>query len=449
MNNQLKSVMRYVLPSIGSMLVAYLYVVIDGIFVGQGIGADALAAVNVGSPSVSFMTALVGMMATGSAAVAAVRLGRGDYNGANDAFMTGLSLVTLVSVLAIAVFGFFAEPIARLSGSNDTLLSMAGDYIRYYNMFAPLSALAAFFSVFVRNDGNPRLSFWGMIAGGVANTFLDWLFVFPLHMGVRGAAIASGLGQGIALLILSAHFIKKAGVLRIRRFHLSGMLVGKVLKRGLPDFILRIGVAINNLCCNLVMLRLAGELGLSALAIVGYISILATGIFTGVSGGIQPLIGHGFGKHGRAGAAYFYRAGMVLNVALSVLFYLVLLLFGDKITMVFNNDMELVAMAYGFLRIYAFSLVIGSVNIILLTYFISTKKSALASILALLRGLVLNTALIFTVPMLLGINGLWFALCIVESVVAVIGLFMKHKIIQKDVLAETMQIQPTPSSLPK
>ena len=171
MNNQLKSVMRYVLPSIGSMLVAYLYVVIDGIFVGQGIGADALAAVNVGSPSVSFMTALVGMMATGSAAVAAVRLGRGDYNGANDAFMTGLSLVTLVSVLAIAVFGFFAEPIARLSGSNDTLLSMAGDYIRYYNMFAPLSALAAFFSVFVRNDGNPRLSFWGMIAGGVANTF--------------------------------------------------------------------------------------------------------------------------------------------------------------------------------------------------------------------------------------------------------------------------------------
>ena len=98
MNNQLKSVMRYVLPSIGSMLVAYLYVVIDGIFVGQGIGADALAAVNVGSPSVSFMTALVGMMATGSAAVAAVRLGRGDYNGANDAFMTGLSLVTLVSV---------------------------------------------------------------------------------------------------------------------------------------------------------------------------------------------------------------------------------------------------------------------------------------------------------------------------------------------------------------
>ena len=91
-----------------------------------------------------------------------------------------------------------------------------------------------------------------------------------------------------------------------------------------------------------------------------------------------------------------------------------------------------------------FSLVIGSVNIILLTYFMSTKKSALASILALLRGLVLNTALIFTVPMLLGINGLWFALCIVESVVAVIGLFMKHKIIQKDVLAETMQIQPTP-----
>ena len=92
---------------------------------------------------------------------------------------------------------------------------------------------------------------------------------------------------------------------------------------------------------------------------------------------------------------------MVLNVALSVLFYLVLLLFGDKITMVFNNDMELVAMAYGFLRIYAFFPGHRSVNIILLTYFMSTKKSALASILALLRGLVLNTALIFTVPMLL------------------------------------------------
>ena len=181
---------------------------------------------------------------------------------------------------------------------------MAGDYIRYYNMFAPLSALAAFFSVFVRNDGNPRLSFWGMIAGGVANTFLDWLFVFPLHMGVRGAAIASGLGQGIALLILSAHFIKKAGVSAYSSFHLSGMLVGKVLKRGCQIFILRIGVAINNLCCNLVCCGWQASWDSrhsQSSAIFPYWPQVSSPVYRVNTASYRTC----FGKHGRAGAAYF------------------------------------------------------------------------------------------------------------------------------------------------
>lgn len=427
MNSQLKNVLRYVFPSVGSMLVAYLYIVVDGIFVGQGVGSNALAAVNLGSPSITFIAAVMGMLTTGGAAVAAIRLGRGDNDGANNAFMTGLTMVTVLSAIVVVVFGFCSESIARASGANKTLLAMTTDYIRYYNIFSPLCALAAFFSVFVRNDGNPRLSFWGMIAGGVANTFLDWLFVFPLQMGVRGAAIASGLGQGIALLILCTHFIQKRGVLRIRRFSLSGALVSKVIKRGLPDFVTRMGTPVNNFCCNLVVLRLAGEQGLSAFAIVGYISTLATGFFVGVSGGIQPLIGRGFGENGREGTAYFYRAGMILNVSLSALLYLTLFFFGDKITLLFNSDQALVSQAYDYIRLYGLSLVIGSINIILLTYFMSTKKTRTAIVLAALRGLVLNTALIFTMPVLLGMNGLWLALFFVECAVAVIGLSMKHK----------------------
>lgn len=427
MKNDFRTVMQYVFPSIGSMLVVYLYVVVDGIFVGRGIGKDALAAVSLSAPSIVFITAIVGTMVAGGSTVTAIRLGRGDRRGANDAFMTSVCLTALVSAVAFAASIFLAELIALVSGSSARLFSMTSDYIRWYNVFTPLSAFAACISAFVRIDGNPQLSFWGMVVGAISNIFLDWLFVYPLQMGVRGAAIASGLGQGISLLLVSLHFVKNMGALRLCRFRPSGKLVVKVLQRGIPEFVTRLAPPITTLCYNLVVMRTMGELGVSAYAIIGYISQISVGIFVGVSSGVQPLIGRSFGQSGKKGAAYFYRVGMALNVLLSVGIYLILLAFGDRITAVFNSDQELISTAYSFIRTYSLSFVVASVNIILITYFMSTKGTWQALTLATLRGVILNSAIILAAPWILGECGIWSAITIAEGITAVVGLFLKNR----------------------
>lgn len=188
-------IFSYILPSAGGLCVTYLYNIVDGIFVGRGVGALALAAVNITVPFITTLVAISTLFAMGGSTVIAIRLGRGDKKGANDAFMTALVLTFLLSVLLLLVGMVFPEQIARLCGSSDTVLPLAREYLFFYTAFAIPFLLSNCLAIFVRNDGAPGLAFWGMCAGAVANIFLDWLFIFLMQMGIMGAAVASGLGQ--------------------------------------------------------------------------------------------------------------------------------------------------------------------------------------------------------------------------------------------------------------
>lgn len=236
MNVKTRSLLRYILPALGGLFVTYLYNVVDGIFVGRGVGSAALGAVNLAVPYITTVVALTALFPMGGATVAAIRMGRGDSEGANQAFLTALSLTLLLSAIFMAVGMAFPQRITDLCGgrslSQDTR-TMAAQYLFYYSAFSIPMLLGSCLSVFVRNDGSPALSFLGMCAGAAANIFLDWLFLFPLRMGVIGAAVASGLGQVLTVLLLLTHFLRKKGELRIRPFPLRWALVKKVCRRGL------------------------------------------------------------------------------------------------------------------------------------------------------------------------------------------------------------------------
>lgn len=197
MNAKTKSLFGYIFPAIGGLFVTYLYNVVDGIFVGQGVGAAALGAVNIGVPFITFVVAVAAMFPMGGATVVAIRMGRGDGIGANRAFVTAFSLTLLASLILMVVGMVFSRQIVDISGARELSAEtrkMSADYLFYYSAFSIPMLISTCLSVFVRNDGSPTLSFVGMCVGAVANIFLDWLFIFPFGMGVIGAAIASGLG---------------------------------------------------------------------------------------------------------------------------------------------------------------------------------------------------------------------------------------------------------------
>lgn len=424
MNTRTKNISRYVIPSVAAMIVSFLYIVVDGIFVGRGVGAHALAAVNIAVPFTTLATAFAGMIAIGGSTITAIRIGRGDKDAANESFLNSMLVSIGIAALITALGVLFPLFIARVSGASTLLLQNTADYIRYYCLFSVFNSLSIAGNNFCRNDGKPGLAFWAMISGAVANIFLDWLFVFPLQMGIKGAAIASGLGQILSLIIMLPHFLRGKGILKLKKFTVNLKLCAKIMKRGLPEFITQLSQPVTIFCYNYVVMNHMGEMGVAAYSIICYVITIILGVFIGVSEGIQPLIGYSFGSGNKKDERFYFRAGLIINLVLSALIYLLLLVFGSAIFSLFNTDKELIALAYSMVKIYGLCFILASVNIIFTTYFFSTKNTSKAIIIAGCRSLVFNLLFILAVPLVFGPGAMWYAVIFSELLTVLIAVFL-------------------------
>lgn len=429
MNANAKALIRYILPALGGLFVTYLYNVVDGIFVGQGVGSAALGAVNIAVPFITFVVAVTAMFPMGGATVVAIRMGRGDREGANHAFMTAFSLTLLMSAALMAVGMVFSQQIVDISGARNLgpeMREMAAQYLFYYSAFSIPMLMGTCLSVFVRNDGSPALSFAGMCAGAAANIFLDWLFIFPLQMGVIGAAIASGLGQVLTVLVLLTHFLRQKGDLRIRRFQLSGTLMGKVCKRGVPEAVTQLTTPVTALCYNLMLSRLIGDIGVSTFSVLSFIYSLANAVLSGVAQGLQPLWGQCYGRKDSKGLAWYFRSGLIINIVLSVLIYGALFFFDAPVICIFNREPALVKEATAALPLFALSFAPMAPNLIYTAYFFSTKRTGTANAIAISRGIALKALLIFCLPLAFGTETIWLAPFITELVTLCAAIVLRR-----------------------
>ena len=429
MDQPVKSMARYIFPAVGGLFMTYLYNVMDGIFVGQGVGSAALGAVNIGVPFITFVVAAAAIFSMGGATVVAIRMGRGDTRGANQAFMASLVLTLLVSVALMLVGMVFAGPIVDLSGASRLspgMRRMAREYLFYYSAFSVPMLMSTSLSVFVRNDGSPVLSFAGMGVGAAANIFLDWLFIFPLNGGVIGAAIASGLGQIAAVLVLLTHFIRHKGCLRIRPTALPLSLAVKICKRGVPEAVSQLNTPVTAFCYNLVLAHLLGDIGVSTVSILLYIYSMANAILSGVAQGLQPLWGNQYGRKDTRGLSLLLRDGLALNAVLAVLIYLLLAVFDKTVIRIFNQDTALVEAAAQALPLFSLSVLPMALGLIFTAYFYSTKRTVQADVIAVCRGIVIKALCIFCMPVLFGSGTIWLAPLAAEGITLLLSLVLKR-----------------------
>lgn len=428
MNTRTKSLFGYIFPALGGLFVTYLYNVVDGIFVGQGVGSAALGAVNIGVPFITFVIAIAAMFPMGGATVVAIRKGRGDKEGANHAFMTAFSMTLAVSVLLTIVGTVFAQQIVDFSGASKLsaeMREMSKQYLFFYSAFSVPALLSTSLSVFVRNDGSPTLAFVGMCTGAVANIFLDWLFIFPLQMGVVGAAVASGLGQICSVLVLLTHFIRKKGDLRIMAFKIDFSLIKKITKRGVPEAFTQLATPVTALCYNLMLASLIGDIGVSTFSVLSYISSLANAILSGVAQGLQPLWGQCYGKKDTGEMNWYFRNGMVINTILSVVIYGILFFLDVPVIRIFNKEPELVQTATAALPLFALSFIPMAYNLIYTAFLFSTKRTGASNVIAISRGIVLKALAIFCIPLIAGTDAIWIAPFVAETITLIIAAVLK------------------------
>ena len=364
------------------------------------------------------------MITVGGATLTAISFGQNCEREANSYFIGSMKMIIAFSLLMTVISICFPHSIARLFGASDILLEDTATYLRFFVTFGIFFCSSMALAAFVRNDGAPQLAFWGMVVGGVSNIFLDWLFIFPLQMGITGAAIASGLGQTLACLLLMTHFWRRQGQLRLHNiaFHLTTAL--EIVKRGTPEFMNQLFQPVTVLCYNLLALSIYGEIGVAAFSVVYYILTITVAVFIGLSQGIQPLISRSFGEGNEKSERYYYLKGMGLNLSLALVVYILMLVAGRPIIAIFNTDLQLISIGYDCIRIYGLSFLFTAINIVGITYFTATKRTTQALTISILRSLVLIPVFVFLLPTLLGPGAVWSGIVVAEmlAIVIVAGL---------------------------
>lgn len=426
MNPRSKNLVKYVVPTILSSVSYFLFTIIDGIFVGQGVGTDALGAVNIAFPFVMVVCAAFMLTTVGGVTVVAIRLGRGDEKGANEAFMHALSATIAVAVALCLVGTLLTPKLCRLLGANETFYQYVYDYVFWYSVFIIPSGLASAMHGFCRNDGSPVLVSAAVIIGALCNIFGDWYLIFPMNMGLKGAAIATGVSQTISLIVVLPHFILKRGRLRVSRFRPNAALYRKIALRGLPEFISQLATPAAIIATNYVLLAMIGDIGVNAFSIIGYVASFSVAIFFGTAEGLQPLFGRCYGAKNETDLKYYFRAGLVINLVGSVIIYVVLLFAGEPVCVLFGADPATLDFTVQSMPKYAWGFSVMALNTIISAYLYSTKRSVQAIIMNLLRSFVFNLMVILLLPRLFGADAIWYTFGVYEAMVLAAAEILLH-----------------------
>ena len=423
-NSKRKTLIKYVVPAILSNACIFLFTIIDGVFVGNGVGSDALGAVNIAMPMVMIATAINMLTSIGGCAIAAIRLGQDDKEGANQAFLHSLTANVFLAAVITLVCTLLTEPLSAFLGADAFYLPMVKEYVFWWGLFAIPSALSVNFQFFCRNDGSPMLVMVATVASTVLNIFLDWLFVFPMHMGIMGAAVATGISQTVSWLIVAVHFICRKGDLRIRFYKPQMGMFGQIIFFGLPEMIAQFATPVTTICLNTVIVANFGEMGVNAFAVISYVASLAISVFSGAAEGLQPLFGQTYGAKEEKDMKWYFRNGMLISFVGSIIIVGLCVLFGRPICSLFGADAETLEYTLKYLPQYAWAFIVVGLNTMVSAYMYSTERSGYAIPLNICRALVFNTLIIRGLPALLGKGVIWFTYGISECAVLVLAVIL-------------------------
>ena len=417
---------RYTALSVVGMLALSCYILADTFFVSKSLGTEGLAALNIAIPVYNFIHGTGLMLGMGGATRFSICRSRGARREADEMFTNTLYMAAGFSVLFAALGLFFSGELAALLGADEEIFAMSRTYMQVLLLFSPAFILNDILVCYVRNDGNPQLSMAATAGGSFSNIVLDYVFMFPLGMGIFGAVLATGLAPVIGIAIMSPHWLKASKGFHAVRTGLSAVHVRNNLALGFPSLLAQLSSGIVIIVFNAIILRLTGNTGVAAYGVVANLSLVIAAVYTGIAQGIQPLVSREYGKGNKKAQRSFLTWALYSMAVLSVLLYAGIFLEADPIARIFNseNDLRLQEIAVPGLKLYFTAILFMGYNVILSTYFTSVEKVIPAHVVSLLRGLLLIVPAAFVMAGLWGMTGVWLAFPVTEGITAVLGFWM-------------------------
>lgn len=421
------------IPAIISCLVNSVYNIVDQIFIGQGVGYLGNAATTIAFPLMTIIMAFATLIGSGGSAYAALRLGEGRKREALLTLNNLLVIAIGLGILLAATGLIFLKPILTLFGATETTMPYAIDYTSIVLMGVPFSVISIALSNMARTDGHPRMSMYGILIGAALNTVLDPIYIFVLGWGVKGAAIATVTAQFVSTVVLCYYFLKKGRMRFTLRFMKPvGRVWYKIFSLGISSGITSLVACIMQVVMNNSLVyygnqtEITGDVALSAMGIVMKIAMILASVCIGFGIGAQPILGFNLGakKYTRVRHTYLLAVSIATGSILigwavcQLAPHLVLSLFGKE-------NQTFTDFAVRCLRIYLGGIFCAGFQIVSTNYFQATGQPLKASLLSMLRQLILLIPLLLILPLFFGLNGLLYAgPCADISSAVIVALFI-------------------------
>ncbi|MCI9295111.1 MAG: hypothetical protein HFF48_07765 [Lawsonibacter sp.] len=415
---------RFAIPQMIGLLFNSVYTIVDGVFIGNRLGREAMAAAAVAVPLIEILISVAIAVAAGAGVLIAARLGSGKGDEARRLFNTAAWMMGAAG-LGVALLGNLClEPLALLLGAAPEVLPQAMAYLWYIVTFAPFQLFSFLLGGMARNDGRPKLAMTAMIAGAASNIVLDYVFMYPLNLGIQGAALATALGPIFSVLILLPHFLLRRGTLYFQAVRPRLAEGRSILVCGAPSFLMEFSIGIVTFLYNVAVSRHGyGELGLAAYLIIGYLMLILLTLFLGMAEGLQPVFSRFMATGEEKRNLTMRRFSTKVFLGVGVISCLLIFLGSRWFFLLFApEDPELTAFAASRSIPYFCGFFLTGFNILMISFLQATRQTGRAMVLSLLRSVILPPALLLLLPALLGREGVWVCQSAADALTALFAI---------------------------
>lgn len=420
---------KYSSANILGMVGISLYILADTFFIAQTTGPLGLTALNLSIPAYSVMHGLGLMIGIGGATRFSIAQSQADERTASRAFVLSIKagLALAIVLLWLSIVG--AETLAKLLGADGETLSNTRTYVGTLLLFAPLFVLNNILLAFLRNDRQPRLAMMSMLAGSLSNIVLDYIFMYPLGLGIFGAALATGIAPLIGISIALGHFLKQKKLMAYLPKPSEWSGLPDLLSLGSSALVIELSSGVVLFTFNWVILGLEGNEGVAAFGIIANLAIVGIAIFTGLAQGTQPLASKYYGLNKPDPLKKVTKFALLTTLAIALLIYLTMFLLDDQVIRLFNKEgnVHIAAMAKEGLHIYFLGLFFAGVNIVATLLLSATENARDAFVISITRGFVIIVPFVLVFSRLWQMTGVWLAFVLTELVVTLIALRLAGK----------------------
>lgn len=419
-----KKLIKFTIPTIIMMIFTSIYGVVDGIFVSNFVGSDSFAAVNLIMPALMIFGTIGFMIGTGGSALVSKTIGEGNREKANKYFSMLIYLLIIIGIIFTIIAVPLVRSLSKLLGANEAMMEYCVTYGRTLIMFLVPFVLQNCFQSLLIVAEKPTFGLIISIATGITNMVLDFLFMYVFKMGVFGAALATGISQLIGGIIPLIYFLRKNNSpLRLVKTKFELKPIIQTCINGSSEMLTNLSMSLVNMLYNMQLMKYAGADGVVAYGIIMYVGFIFSGTYLGYSIGTAPIIGYHYGAGNTDELKNLLKKSLKLIGITSLVMTGLAEISSKLLASIFvSYDAELLEITTNAIRLFAISYIISGFNIFSSSFFTALNDGLVSAAISFLRTLVFQIAMIFILPAIWGINGIWLAVVAAEILTLAVSI---------------------------